>query len=211
MAPRGKTGNGVAGSPRSAATRKKILDATAEVIRTRGFVGATTAAIAEEAGVNEGVIFYHFGSMSGVYGATLERAVGERLTAYDEGLADADGLSPLLETAGRLFAEDEASGYMTVLAQLIAGSSAVQDLKPQLVGHVEQWIDLVRRHVTSGVAAGPLGPLLPPERDLALLVVSVFMGAELLNDLAPELGATEALSALTRQLAALDISGGQAT
>jgi AcrR family transcriptional regulator len=41
-------------------TQKKIIDAAIKVFSEKGFEGATTSEIAQEAGVAEGTIFRHF-------------------------------------------------------------------------------------------------------------------------------------------------------
>ena len=40
--------------------REQIAAAAAELFAERGYVGATTARIAERAGVSEGIVFHHF-------------------------------------------------------------------------------------------------------------------------------------------------------
>lgn len=53
-------------------TRKKILTAARQLMAQKGFKGATTRLIAEEAGVNEVTIFRHFGNKDGLIQALLE-------------------------------------------------------------------------------------------------------------------------------------------
>src|SRR6266581_2280999 len=44
-------------------TKRRILDAALEALRTEGFAGATSRAIARIGGFNQALIFYHFGSL----------------------------------------------------------------------------------------------------------------------------------------------------
>jgi AcrR family transcriptional regulator len=46
--------------PDGAATRRRLIEATADVVRDVGYAGATTKAIAQAAGVSEGTIYRHF-------------------------------------------------------------------------------------------------------------------------------------------------------
>ena len=48
----------------AAATRRALVDAAIESLRFDGFAGASARAIATRAGVNPGLIFYHFGSVA---------------------------------------------------------------------------------------------------------------------------------------------------
>jgi len=45
--------------------RRRILAATMDVVRERGFAGARVADIAEAAGTSSGLVLYHFGSLAG--------------------------------------------------------------------------------------------------------------------------------------------------
>lgn len=56
----------------------KILDAAAELFARNGYVGTTTRAIAERAGVNEVTLFRRFGSKRGLLEALAKRAAGRQ-------------------------------------------------------------------------------------------------------------------------------------
>lgn len=57
-------------------TRQRILDATLKVFIDKGYKGATTRRIAQEADVNEVTIFRHFGNKLKLIAAVLEQASG---------------------------------------------------------------------------------------------------------------------------------------
>lgn len=52
--------------------RERILRATITVVRERGFAGTRVADIAELAGVSQGLILYHFGSLNGALTQALQ-------------------------------------------------------------------------------------------------------------------------------------------
>ncbi len=54
-------------------TRESILQAAARVFSQKGYAGATTRAIAAEAGVNEVTLFRHFGKKANLLMAVIER------------------------------------------------------------------------------------------------------------------------------------------
>lgn len=62
---------------RTAETRRALIDASIRVIHRLGYGGATTALIAEEAGVSRGAILHHFGTRA-VLMAEVIRDVFER-------------------------------------------------------------------------------------------------------------------------------------
>jgi len=61
--------------PISDATRESILRAAEDEFAARGFGGARSDAIAERAGVNKALPFYHFGSKARLYEEVLKRAL----------------------------------------------------------------------------------------------------------------------------------------
>jgi AcrR family transcriptional regulator len=68
-------------------TRKRIIDAAARAFSERGFRGASTREIAARAGVNQGLITYHFRSKERLWKAALDR-IFEELAGTLQGLMD---------------------------------------------------------------------------------------------------------------------------
>jgi TetR/AcrR family transcriptional regulator len=58
-------------------TRPRILRGALEVFADRGFVGARTREIADAAGVNLGLLQYHFGGKEKLWRAAIDHAFGE--------------------------------------------------------------------------------------------------------------------------------------
>lgn len=54
-------------------TRERILQAAIELVREKGFKGATTREIAKKAGVNEITLFRHFNNKEGIVKAAFEK------------------------------------------------------------------------------------------------------------------------------------------
>ncbi|MEK4027008.1 MULTISPECIES: TetR/AcrR family transcriptional regulator [Bacillaceae] len=54
-------------------TADKIINATIELVREKGYKATTTKAIAEKAGVNEVTIFRHFGSKKSILESAVQR------------------------------------------------------------------------------------------------------------------------------------------
>ncbi|HXG30904.1 MAG TPA: TetR/AcrR family transcriptional regulator [Thermodesulfobacteriota bacterium] len=57
--------------------RDRILETAIRLFSERGFNGTTTKEIAEEAGVNEALIFRYFSTKRELYGAIIERKIEE--------------------------------------------------------------------------------------------------------------------------------------
>jgi AcrR family transcriptional regulator len=191
---------------RSTEIRQHIVEATTGCLRERGFAGATTAAIAAAANVNQGVIFYHFSSLANLFAEVLEKCSSERLAAYRAAFDSLDagaGFDALLIRTVELFREDLASGHVAVLTELVAGSAVIDELRPRLRTHLRNWTELVREIVEQRVAGTPIESLLPPMSQLAVLLVSVYLGAELVTTLDPASDAVGALTDVTERMTLL--------
>ena len=93
-----------------------------EALKTEGYAGASARAIAERAGSNQGLIFYHFGSVTNLLLAALDAVSAERLEHYGAAVADVGSPGELLDVATAIFRQDLDAGYVTVLVEMIAGA-----------------------------------------------------------------------------------------
>jgi len=80
---------------RSAETRDRLLDVGSRVFAARGFDATTTRALAEDAGVNQAAILYHFGGKEGLYVAVAEAIAARGREAMRPYLPAADSPSAL--------------------------------------------------------------------------------------------------------------------
>ena len=113
---------------RGEATRRRIVDAARDVLLERGHGGASTRAVADEAGVRLSLVHYHFGGKQGLLLEVLERE-NELLLRRQQKLYAAPG--PLAEkwrVACDFLDEDVRSGYVRVLWELWAAGLADETL-----------------------------------------------------------------------------------
>jgi TetR/AcrR family transcriptional regulator len=89
-------------SPQDASTRDQILDAALQAFSLHGFDGASTRSIAAQAGVNQGLIPYYFGTKQTLWREAVDRAfeslhaaIGELAELPEEAL-DADVLARMI-------------------------------------------------------------------------------------------------------------------
>jgi TetR/AcrR family transcriptional regulator len=68
-------------------TRERIVEAALETFAERGFRGASTREIAQRAGVNQGLITYHFRSKEELWRAAADRVFGQLRKSLGESLA----------------------------------------------------------------------------------------------------------------------------
>ena len=75
-----KRGVGSRSSTGSEETRRALVRGAIEALRDEGFSGASAREIARRAGCNQGLVFYHFGSVTNLLLAALDEV--ERTAAH---------------------------------------------------------------------------------------------------------------------------------
>jgi AcrR family transcriptional regulator len=173
-------------------TRARIVEAALQTIRDEGMAGASARAIARAGGFNQALIFYHFGSVNEVLLAAVERISERRMARYQERLEGVRTLSELVAVGAVCHGEDVEEGTIKVLAQMLAGASASTELGRRLRGFFDPWVRLVEDAIARVVAGTPYENVVP-ERDLAVGVVSLFIGIELLSQLDDDRSSNESL------------------
>jgi AcrR family transcriptional regulator len=183
-------------------TRQRIVDAALETLKTKGFAGATSRAIARGGSFNQALIFYHFGSLDGLLLAALDYTSEERLRRYRDAVDKAETAQGLAQVAASIYEEDRDRGHMTVVSQMVAGSAAKPELAREVVARMEPWIELCEDALRKGLAQSPAAEALPL-RDLAYAVVTFYLGLNLLTHLDEDRERTEALVTRLQGLAPL--------
>ena len=173
-------------------TRERITAAALEALKTVGFAGATSRAIARIGGFNQALVFYHFGSLDNLLLAALDKASEERLRVYRAAVDRVESLDELARAAAELYREDRDMGHMTVVSQMFAGSLTRPELAPALVERMEPWIELAEETVEKALAGTPLQAI-APAREIAYGVVTFYVGVNLLTHLDPDRARTDAL------------------
>ena len=163
-------------------TRAQIAQAALDTLRTQGFAGATSRAIARTGGFNQALIFYHYGSVENVLLAALDITSEERMTRYRAALDDASTLEELAGVARLIYSEDRKSGHVAVVSQMVAGSLARPELAKGVIDRMERWVDFCEAAIRKVVSGSPVEDLLPI-RELAYGLVAFYLGANLLTHL----------------------------
>lgn len=181
-------------------TRTKLMDAALETLRTQGIAGASARAIATTAGVNQALVFYHFGSVDELLAAACLYGSQQRVAYYRERFATVTTLRELLDLGRALHVEERAEGNVTALAQLLAGSQADPKLAPATAAGLNLWVEELETVLTRVLTASPLAEFVDVP-GLARATAAAFIGLELYEGVDSP-GATRALDAL-EQLTAL--------
>jgi AcrR family transcriptional regulator len=155
--------------------RRQILDAALSLFARHGYGGTTTKAIAQEAGITEGLIFHYFGGKAEL----LVEAAKQRsalLVAVRTLLGDAGGTSAA-ETMPRI-----ARGWVELVhrqGDLVVMLVSEAHAHPEVGDAFRTLLDEIRgaltRYLDGRVAAGELRPDLPTETAAASFLSSLLM------------------------------------
>jgi AcrR family transcriptional regulator len=164
-------------------TRERLIKATRALLAREGFAGTTARAIGQEAGCNQALVFYHFGTLNELHLTALDASGQERMNRYREALEGVRSLRQLRALAPRLYAEDRESGHVTILAELVAGGLVDKELGAAVATRIQPWVDLVEEALRRALPSAALRRRLPLPQ-VAYAAVATFLGLEILGQLA---------------------------
>jgi AcrR family transcriptional regulator len=193
---------GQSGSPGVEETREALVRGAVAALKEEGFVGASARAIARRAGCNQGLVFYHFGSVANLLLAALDHVSEARRVHYQAAVDRADGMGELVDAAKAIFEEDLDAGHIAVLAEMIAGASATPGLATEVAARIAPWRAFTADALRGVLEHSPLATVVEPDV-AAHAVVALYLGLEMLAHLDGERTAALALFDRARLLAGL--------
>lgn len=150
-----------------------LLDAAEALLVDVGHGGITVRAVAERAGVNQGLVHYYFGSMDELLLQTLERFT-DRLIERQAALYA--GPEPFVEKWRKAMAylgEDLQSGYQKVWFELQAMAWNHDGMQQRVRKVLDAWVGVLRPAFAQGLAELHIdSDRLPP--DVAVALVATF-------------------------------------
>jgi len=173
-------------------TRAALIEAAIAALRESGFAGASARRIAQRAGCNQALVFYHFGSVNDLLIAALEEVSARRMAAYRDLLDRSGTLAELIAGARAVFEADLDAGHVTVLTEMISGAQSVPGLGERVAAVLAPWRDFAAQAVRGVLAASPVAQLLPAD-EAAHAVVAGLLGLEMLANLDGDRAAALAL------------------
>lgn len=170
------------GTARSADTRRALVEAAIETLKDKGFAGTSARAISERAGLNQGLIFYHFGSVVNLLLAALDAVSDDRMVKFSAAIENVSSPTDLTNVATQIFRDDLDSGHVTVLVEMIAGASSIPSLGVEVATRLGPWFTFAKDAIEKSFGDSPLASLLPSS-DVAYLIVALYLGFEMLTHL----------------------------
>lgn len=154
------------------ATEERFLDAAERLLIAVGYANISTRRLAEEAGLNHGLVHYYFGSMEHLFVRVLERFTG-RLIVRQRAMYAAD--IPFIEkwrAAMGFLDEDLENGYQKVWFELQALAWNRPELKARLARVHGQWRQVLREAFANALAEYNLDTDRFPLEAMTALVVT---------------------------------------
>jgi len=177
-------------------TRQRLIDGAVETVRQNGIAGTSARSVAAVTGVNQALIFYHFGSLADLLTEAVRVATRARVDAYRDRLAAVGSLRELLSLGRTLHEEERELGNVTVLAQLLAGSQGDPRLAEATAAALSLWVAELERTLHRLLVRSPLRAVLDVP-GLAYAVSAAFIGMEMVEAADPA-HSRRALDALDR-------------
>jgi AcrR family transcriptional regulator len=185
------------------ATRAKLLAAAADILREQGVAAASARVIAARAGVNQALVFYHFGTVADLLEAACRQAVDEAVARYRDQFAGITSLPALLQVGRELHEQERAHGNVAMMAQLMAGAGTDPALARAARYAMSAWTAEIEQVVERVLRDSPLAEL-ADSGGVARAVSASFIGLELYDGVDAD-GAAHALDSLERLAVLVDV------
>jgi AcrR family transcriptional regulator len=186
-------------------TKDKLLDAAAAALAEDGVAGVSARTLAARAGVNQALVFYHFGSVAALLDAAVRRSVDLAVASYRDRFTDVATLGELLSVGRDLHEAEKRAGNVLQMAQVMAGALRDETLAGAGRYAMDRWSTEVESVLVRVLRGTPLDGLVEPA-GLARAVAAGFIGLELYDGVDPSAtdSALTSLDALGALVAALD-------
>ncbi len=137
---------------------KRILQAAEKVFSENGFRGATTAAVAEQAGLPKANIHYYFGTKEKLYRTVIDDIVELWLSSFREITEEDDPASTLADyiRAKMELSKNRPEASRVFANELIRGAPRIGEY---LSGDLKEWVDQKSAILDTWIEQGKMAPL----------------------------------------------------
>jgi len=155
------------------------LDAAERLLVRVGYAGITTRKVAEEAGLNHGLVHYYFGSMQELLLQVLERFTDRLIERQREMYAAPGPFIDKWRAAMNYLDEDEKSGYAKLWYELQAMGWNDPEMRKRVVNITRAWYDVINEALTKAMDEYDLDRSIFSSEAIVALVGTFNMGIHL--------------------------------
>ena len=184
-------------------TKSKLLVGAADTVREVGVGGASARSIADRVGVNQALVFYHFGTVSALLEAACNQAADEAVSRYQEAFAQVHSLAELLQVGRELHSHEHTIGNVAMMAQLMSNASRDEALARSARYAMDRWTTEIETVVLRVMKGSPLAEF-ADSAGLARAIAASFIGIQLYDGIDPS-GSATALASLERLGVLVDV------
>ena len=156
---------------------QRIVAAAAHVFAARGFEGARVDEIAERAGINKAMLYYHVGDKERLYAAVLVESIDRALALLRGATAAAASPSAKLQAVLDTLAEFGTSNPEFIPIVMREVASGGRNLPDEMSLHLAAVFRIVSEVLGEGVATGAFRPTDPLLTHVALVGALMYLRA----------------------------------
>lgn len=175
-------------------TKTKLLEGALRTLTEQGIAKTSARTVAAAAGVNQALVFYHFGSVDELLAAACRYGAERTVSRYRPRFDAVASLSELLALGREIHEQERVGGHVSLLGQLLAGAQTHEALGPATAAGLDLWIVEIENVLRRVLTGTPFGEFTDPA-GLARAVAASFVGIELYEGV-DAVGAGSALNAL---------------
>ncbi|MFE0452222.1 TetR/AcrR family transcriptional regulator [Streptomyces sp. NPDC058914] len=181
---------------KSVETKTKLLEGALRTLTEQGIAKTSARTVAATAGVNQALVFYHFGSVDELLAAACRYGAERTVARYRARFDTVTSLSELLVLGREIHEQERTGGHVMLLGQLLAGAQTHEALGPATAAGLDLWIAEIQQVLDRVLTGTPFGEFTDPA-GLARAIAASFVGIELYEGV-DGAGATAALDALAQ-------------
>ena len=166
-------------TPAREEAEQAFLDAAERLLVSVGYAGISTRKLAEEAGLNHGLVHYYFGSMQELLLQVLERFTDRLIARQREMYASNMPFIDKWREAMRYLEEDNVSGYAKVWYELQALGWNDPDIRKRVAKVDQAWQQVVMEAFDKAMDEYKLDRAEFPLRAVVALVATFNVGMHL--------------------------------
>ncbi|MEV6179810.1 TetR/AcrR family transcriptional regulator [Streptomyces sp. NPDC052015] len=181
---------------KSLETKTKLLEGALRTLTEQGIAKTSARTVAATAGVNQALVFYHFGSVDELLAAACRYGAERTVARYRARFDTVTSLSELLALGREIHEQERTGGHVMLLGQLLAGAQTHEALGPATAAGLDLWIAEIQQVLDRVLTGTPFGEFTDPA-GLARAIAASFVGIELYEGV-DGAGAAAALDALAQ-------------